>query len=147
MNAFIYFRAQIEDEVTNALYMAPRFRRRSKDEESPNDSEDDSDLDEVVEEENPEEFSEENLEDSIVEDEIDIDTILLDSAKMVTHTCMDIRRGENVLIVCDPTTGKIGQALHEMATKRSDRVLLIVMPKSRHHGEEPPSPVANLMRQ
>ena len=62
------------------------------------------------------------------------------SAKMVIDTCMDIRRGENVLIVCDPTTGDIGQALHEAANERSDRVLLIVMPKARHHGEEPPSP-------
>ena len=69
------------------------------------------------------------------------------SAKMVIDTCMDIRRGENVLIVCDPTTGDIGQALHEAANERSDRVLLIVMPKARHHGEEPPTPVANLMRQ
>ena len=59
------------------------------------------------------------------------------SAKMVVETCMDIRRGENVLIVCDPTTGDIGQALHEAANERSDRVLLIVMPKARHHGEEP----------
>lgn len=69
------------------------------------------------------------------------------SGKMVIDTCMDIRRGENVLIVCDPTTGDIGQALHEAANRRSDRVLLIVMPKARHHGEEPPAPVANLMRQ
>ena len=60
---------------------------------------------------------------------------------------MDIRRGENVLIVCDPTTAEIGQSLHIATQKRSDRVLLIVMPKSRHHGEEPPSPVAALMRQ
>ncbi|MBT4925226.1 MAG: aminopeptidase [Euryarchaeota archaeon] len=73
--------------------------------------------------------------------------LLATSAKMVVETCMDIRRGENVLIVCDPTTGEIGQALHEAVTKRSERVLLIVMPKGRHHGEEPPSPVASLMRQ
>ena len=69
------------------------------------------------------------------------------SARMVIKTCMDVRRGENVLIVCDPTTGDIGQALHEAANERSDNVLLIVMPKARHHGEEPPSPVAHLMRQ
>ena len=31
---------------------------------------------------------------------------------MVVQTCMDIRRGENVLIVCDPTTAEIGQSLH-----------------------------------
>ena len=73
--------------------------------------------------------------------------LLATSAKMVVETCMDIRRGENVLIVCDPTTGEIGQALHEAVTNRSERVLLIVMPKGRHHGEEPPSPVASLMRQ
>jgi hypothetical protein len=62
--------------------------------------------------------------------------LLATSAKMVVQTCMDIRRGENVLIVCDPTTGAIGQALHEAVTERSERVLLIVMPKGRHHGEE-----------
>ena len=73
--------------------------------------------------------------------------LLAKSAKMVVETCMDIRRGENVLIVCDPTTGEIGQALHEAVIERSERVLLIVMPKGRHHGEEPPSPVASLMRQ
>ena len=66
---------------------------------------------------------------------------------MVVQTCMDIRRGENVLIVGDPTTSEIGQSLHIATQKRTDRVLLIVMPKSRHHGEEPPSPVAALMRQ
>ncbi|MCS5538173.1 MAG: aminopeptidase, partial [Candidatus Poseidoniaceae archaeon] len=35
----------------------------------------------------------------------------------------------------------------EAASKISDRTLLIIMPKGRHHGEEPPRPVANLMRQ
>ena len=76
-----------------------------------------------------------------------IDDLLAGSAKMVIETCMDIRRGENVLIVCDPTTGEIGQALHAATIEKSERVLLIVMPKAKHHGEEPPTPVANLMRQ
>ena len=79
--------------------------------------------------------------------DLDDQELLSASAKMVIETCMDIRRGENVLIVCDPTTGEIGQALHEAAIVKSERVLLIVMPKARHHGEEPPTPVANLMRQ
>tara|TARA_B100000459_G_scaffold130906_1_gene85070 strand:- start:597 stop:1772 length:1176 start_codon:yes stop_codon:yes gene_type:complete len=83
-------------------------------------------------------------------DELSVEEVaenLRNSAQTVIKTCMDLRRGENVLIVCDPTTGEIGQALHEAANERSDRVLLIVMPKARHHGEEPPAPVANLMRQ
>ena len=87
--------------------------------------------------------------DDIVEtkQEDSIDELLAASAKMVIETCMDIRRGENVLIVCDPTTGEIGQALHAATIEKSERVLLIVMPKAKHHGEEPPTPVANLMRQ
>ena len=121
--------------------MASPFRRKSKERGAPPDD-DDQDLEEVIEAEEP-------LEGDIAEEleSLDLAQALLESAKRVTHTCMDIRRGENVLIVCDPTTGEIGQALHKSATERSDRVLLIVMPKGRHHGEEPPSPVANLMKQ
>ncbi len=82
-----------------------------------------------------------------VEIEDDIPSLLKKSSQTVIRTCLDIRRADNVLIVCDPTTGEIGQSLHEAAIERTDRVLLIVMPKGRHHGDEPPVPVANLMRQ
>jgi leucyl aminopeptidase (aminopeptidase T) len=120
---------------------------------------DDEELEDVIDEvEEPIEVNldtevpqtEEQPEKLIAFDELSIEEVaenLKISAQTVIKTCMDIRRGENVLIVCDPTTGDIGQALHEAANERSDRVLLIVMPKARHHGEEPPSPVANLMRQ
>ena len=80
-------------------------------------------------------------------DELDPEERRKRSAVTVIDTCMDLRRGENVLIVCDSTTTDIGQALHDAASLRSDRVLLVVMPKGRHHGDEPPAPVANLMRQ
>ena len=122
------------------VVMASPFRRKSKGKKAKNE-EDDLEIEEVVLAEVPEEELEN------IPDKIDLEVALMESAKRVTHTCMDIRRGENVLIVCDPTTGEIGQALHRSATERSDRVLLIVMPKSSNHGEEPPSPVANLMRQ
>ena len=124
--------------------MAPPFRRKSKG--NVPDIEDDDEITEVIEAVAPESEILEEISDEKIE-EIDLELALIESAKRVTNTCMDIRRGENVLIVCDPTTGEIGQALHRAATERSDRVLLIVMPKSRHHGEEPPAPVANLMRQ
>jgi len=80
-------------------------------------------------------------------DEMDPEERKRRSAVTVIDTCMDLRRGENVLIVCDSTTTDIGQVLHDAASRRSDRVLLVVMPKGRHHGDEPPAPVANLMRQ
>ena len=121
--------------------MVPPFSRKSKG-KTP-EIEDDDEIIEVIEAEEPET---DVLVDSN-DEKIDLELALVESAKRVTNICMDIRRGENVLIVCDPTTGEIGQAIHRAATERSDRVLLIVMPKSRHHGEEPPSPVANLMRQ
>ena len=138
---FLWIRAQFQDLVVPPLNMASPFRRKSKEREKTKE-EDDLDLEEVVEAEEP-------LEENVAEvlESLDLDQALFESAKRVTHTCMDIRRGENVLIVCDPTTGEIGQALHRSATERSDRVLLIVMPKGRHHGEEPPTPVANLMKQ
>ncbi len=123
--------------------MAPPIRRRSKSEEPSSEHTDDNVLDEVVDAENKEKV----VNDNILQNEEKLHIEIENSAKRVTHTCMDIRRGENVLIVCDPTTGEIGQAIHNAANERSDRVLLIVMPKGRHHGEEPPSPVANLMRQ
>ena len=134
----MFKKAQIEVKVFTRFCMASPFRRKKAKEGV----EDDKEIIEVVDEEQPED----SLENGLDNGEIQIED-LLESAKQVTHTCMDIRRGENVLIVCDPTTGEIGQALHQTATQRSERVLLIVMPKGRHHGEEPPAPVANLMRQ
>ena len=113
-------------------------------EETPHDSQ--TDLNDMVESVIQAEVA---SSDDIVEtkQEDSIDDLLAGSAKMVIETCMDIRRGENVLIVCDPTTGEIGQALHSATIEKSERVLLIVMPKAKHHGEEPPTPVAALMRQ
>ena len=37
---------------------------------------------------------------------------------MVVQTCMDIRRGENVLIVCDPTTAR-NRPVHFISLRRS----------------------------
>ncbi|MGB1588695.1 MAG: hypothetical protein ACPHJD_07765, partial [Poseidonia sp.] len=54
------------------------------------------------------------------EEELDEHQKMLNSALTVIDTCMDLRRGENILIVCDPTTTDIGQALHDAASMRSD---------------------------
>ncbi len=96
---------------------------------------------------NDDKLESDNSRSNAEEIEDDIPSLLKKSSQTVIRTCLDIRRADNVLIVCDPTTGEIGQSLHEAAIERTDRVLLIVMPKGRHHGDEPPAPVANLMRQ
>jgi leucyl aminopeptidase (aminopeptidase T) len=118
------------------------FRRKDKDEKVTTNDEDE-DINALL---NAESFEDSQPTERMPEPTTDEERLHAIS-DMVVRTCMDIRRGENVLIVCDPTTAEIGQSLHIATQKRSDRVLLIVMPKSRHHGEEPPSPVAALMRQ
>lgn len=134
--------------------MVSPFRRKGKD-GIPKTSED-PDLDEAVNESEiialddsqpapPEALQPVEVEEDESEDKMD--ELMEKSAVTVVDICMDLRRGENILIVCDSTTTGIGQALHNAASKRSDRVLLVVMPKGRHHGEEPPAPVVNLMRQ
>ena len=134
--------------------MVSPFRRKGKD-GIPKTSED-PDLDEAVNESEiialddsqpapPEALQPVEVEEDESEDKMD--ELMEKSAVTVVDICMDLRRGENILIVCDSTTTGIGQALHDTASKRSDRVLLVVMPKGRHHGEEPPAPVVNLMRQ
>ncbi len=134
--------------------MVSPFRRKGKD--STSITSEDLDLDEAVNESevialgdgepSPAELLE-SVEVKPEEANVDMEELMEKSAITVIDTCMDLRRGENILIVCDPTTTDIGQALHNAASKRSDRVLLVVMPKGRHHGEEPPAPVVNLMRQ
>ena len=120
------------------------FRRRSSEEE-PVPKDEDEDLEAILESVAEPKETVDNPTETDTTNDSDLD--LADSALTVVTTCMDIRRNENVLIVCDPTTAEIGAALHEAAMTRSDRVLLMLMPKGRHHGQEPPSPVATLMRQ
>ena len=83
-----------------------------------------------------------------IEDELDAETekALARAADTVCRECMQIQRKENILIVTDPHTSTIGQALYEAAARISDRVLLVMMPTTHRHGDEPPAPVADLMR-
>ena len=83
-----------------------------------------------------------------IEEELDSasEEALIRAADTVCKECMQIHRNENILIVTDPHTSTIGQALYEAAARISDRVLLVIMPTAHRHGDEPPAPVAELMR-
>lgn len=149
MSDFLSEKAHIEEQSNATVTMALPFRRKGS--EGDDDPHVDLDIEDILDEAEGEPApviaeprSEEPPSD---EEELDEHQKMLNSALTVIDTCMDLRRGENILIVCDPTTTDIGQALHDAASMRSDRVLLVVMPKGRHHGEEPPAPVSNLMRQ
>jgi hypothetical protein len=95
-----------------------------KDEESSK-----TDVDEDIDALLNEEHHEPNQDVNTITEEMSEEEKLKAISDRVVQTSMDIRRGENVLIVCDPTTAEIGQSLHEATQQRSDRVLLIVMPE------------------
>ena len=94
--------------------------------------------------------------DIISDDEIDIEEkisqvnsfedLLKLAANIVVNTCMEVRRHESVLVIADPSTSVIGQELYKVCSDISENVLLVIMPFTRHHGDEPPSSVAELMR-
>jgi len=72
---------------------------------------------------------------------------LLSTARSVVRTCLQIRKEEDVLVITDPETSTVGKALYEEAARVTDRVLLVMMPKTQRPGKEPPAPVSEIMRQ
>ena len=79
-------------------------------------------------------------------DDDEVEKKLRASARMVVRTCMQMRSYENTLIITDPHTSQVGQAIYEQASLVSERVLLLMMPPAHQHGDEPPGAVAELMR-
>lgn len=71
---------------------------------------------------------------------------MLSTARSVVRTCLQIRREEDVLIITDPDTSEVGQALYEEASRVTDRILLVMMPPTQKPGKEPPLPVSDIMR-
>ena len=89
------------------------FRRKGsgKDNDEPvdQDIEDIMDLAEgIAEEQEPEPHV--NDEGDQAGNELDLSEKLSRSARTVIDTCMDVRRGENILIVCDSTTTEVGRS-------------------------------------
>ena len=71
---------------------------------------------------------------------------MLSTARSVVRTCLQIRREEDVLIITDPETSEVGQALYEEASRVTDRILLVMTPPTQKPGKEPPLPVSDIMR-
>ena len=67
-------------------------------------------------------------------------------AIIAVKDCMNVKKGEMVVVVTDTTMEKIGNALFKAAVDmKSDAVLVKMLPRSRH-GEEPPKTVAEIMK-
>ncbi len=67
----------------------------------------------------------------------------LDRALMtVVERCLDIRSGENVLVIGDPESRELAEAMREMAARHGADAVLALMDERATDGTEPPPPIA-----
>ena len=63
----------------------------------------------------------------------------------VIERCLAVRPGENVLVVVDPGTGRLGEALRDAASRAGADAVLALMDERATDGTNPPAPVAAAM--
>ncbi|MBD3170785.1 MAG: aminopeptidase, partial [candidate division Zixibacteria bacterium] len=68
------------------------------------------------------------------------------AAKVAVNSCMFIKEGETVLIIVDEPKRKIGEVLFTASKKAGAEVLMVEIIPRDADGEEPPKPVADLMK-
>jgi leucyl aminopeptidase (aminopeptidase T) len=71
---------------------------------------------------------------------------LEESAQTAVRQCVNLRSGESVVVVTDEKRKKIADSLYEVSSEITDDVIQIVYPAGDNHGEEPPSGVAEAMK-
>ena len=71
---------------------------------------------------------------------------ILTTSRSIIRTTLQLRREEDCLVITDPSTSEIGQAIYEAAAEVTDRILMVMMPEGNRSGKEPPSPISELMR-
>ena len=63
----------------------------------------------------------------------------------VVRDCLAVRRGEDVLVICNPATREIGEWLRDEAETAGADAVLAVMSERGSHAEEPPDSLAVAM--
>jgi aminopeptidase len=70
---------------------------------------------------------------------------LMEAARVALTDCMAVKRGENVVVICDEPLRRVGQAFWQVAGElAADAVFCEIMPRQTN-GEEPPKAVAALL--
>jgi leucyl aminopeptidase (aminopeptidase T) len=67
------------------------------------------------------------------------------AVRAVVRECLGVREGEEVLVVCNPATEGIGEALRSEAADAGGDAVLVVISERDSHGAEPPTTVAEAM--
>jgi leucyl aminopeptidase (aminopeptidase T) len=63
----------------------------------------------------------------------------------VVRECMGVRQGEEVLVICNPATRELGDALRDEAQAAGAEAVLAVMSERDSHAGEPPAAIAEAM--
>jgi len=74
------------------------------------------------------------------------DPKLHEAARRTVGGCLAAQKGETVVVVTDHQTHDIGEALSDAAAALGAEAVLSIMAPRQVNGEEPPAPVAALMR-
>ncbi|GAB4379148.1 MAG: aminopeptidase [Calditrichia bacterium] len=72
---------------------------------------------------------------------------LENAALIAVRDCLAVKSGETVLVITDPLRRKIGFALYEAARELAKEAFLVEMKEREVNGQEPPPPIAELMKQ
>ena len=67
------------------------------------------------------------------------------AVETVVRDCMGVKPGEEVLVVCNPATRELGDALRSEAESAGAEAVLAVMTERESHAGEPPATVADAM--
>jgi leucyl aminopeptidase (aminopeptidase T) len=70
------------------------------------------------------------------------DSALESALNAVVADCLAVRAGEEVLVIADPPSRELGDALREVAARAGADATLAVIAERPNHGAEPPGPVA-----
>jgi leucyl aminopeptidase (aminopeptidase T) len=63
----------------------------------------------------------------------------------VVRDCLAVREGEEVLVICDPRTQRIGERLRDEAAELGAEAVAAIISERPSHGAEPPRTVAEAM--
>lgn len=68
------------------------------------------------------------------------------AAETAVVQCLGLEQGETCTIVTDDDRRPIGEALYRVARDVSANAVLVCYPPGNQHGEEPPDPIASVLR-
>jgi len=71
---------------------------------------------------------------------------LMSAARIAVNDCMAVKEGESVLVITDEPARKIGYALWEASKEAGAEALITEITPRESNGEEPPGPLAGLMK-